>query len=636
MLLKKRNTIISLLVAFVLIIGALPIGSWAAAPKKIEIVHTNDIHGRINEDDFEKAAGFAKLQTKLKELRKENPNLLLLDAGDALHGTTAVNLSKGEEMVKLMNDLGYDAMTIGNHDFNFGYDRLLELKEMAKFPIMSANVVKEGKNDFEPYIIKDIEGVKVGIFALTTEESKTKTHPNNIKGVEFVSPIKTAEKYVKELKAKDADIIIALGHLGVEGTTTETSENVLEKVDGIDLFIDGHSHEETNKVVNDAVLVQAGSYTKNLGFIEINLDGKKVESIAHKLIPFEELKELEGDKDILAKLDKIKTENEKVLKEVIGKTKVKLDGEREDVRTKETNLGNLVTDAIREVTGADIGFMTGGNIRATIEAGDVTIGDVVTSFPFANTIMVKEFTGDELKASLENGLKKYPETAGEFPQVSGMSFKFNPKAPVGERVLEIKVGDKAIKADGKYTLATNDFLAAGGDGYEIFAKKPVLREGALLSDMVIEYFAKHKEVEPKLEDRIVVEEREVEVDPKAVKIEINGKLLAIAPGYGEPIIKGNRTLVPLRAVSEGLGHEVKWNKENRTVAIDEKILLAIDSKIVKVDGKDVELDVPATIIENRTYVPLRFISETMGYEVKWDAETRTVIIKTVVEEKPAA
>jgi len=507
--------IFSLFLSLVLVLGVL-VGTWTKAfaeeATKLTIVHVNDVHGRISPDEREGAMGFGKFKAKLDQLRGENENLLLLDAGDVLHGTIDINISQGEAMINLMNLLGFDAMTPGNHDFNYGYERLLELRDMAEFPILGANIVKEadGSSDFEPYTIIEFDGFKVGIFGLSTEETKYKSHPKNTEGIKFENPVLVAEKMVKELKEQEVDVIIALVHLGIEGTAETTSKEVAEKVEGIDLIIDGHSHEELNEVIGDTLLVQTGNYLSNIGIVDLEIEGGKVVKKEARLINTEELQDLEPDAEIEEEIRKIKERNEEVTDVVVGVTKVDLDGERANVRTGETNLGNLITDVMRKSTGADIAMTNGGGIRASIPAGEVKIKDILTAFPFTNTLAVIEVTGEEILAAMEHGVNLYPEQAGHFPHVSGMTYKFDPSRPEGERIVEILVGGEPLVLDKKYTLVTNDFMAEGGDGYTMFENKPFLAEGGLLSDVLIEHFEEVKEVEPKVEGRIVVYEPEPE------------------------------------------------------------------------------------------------------------------------------
>lgn len=521
MLRNKRVLSIFLSIALVLgiLMGGAPKVAFAEEGKTLTIVHMNDVHGRLLPDDREGGMGFGRFKTKLDELKAENPNFLLLNAGDTLHGTTLINVTEGETMVNLMNLVGFDAMTPGNHDFNYGTERLLELKSMAEFPILGSNILKEadGTSDFDPYVIKEFDGFKVGVFGLGTEETKYKSHPNNTIGIKFEDPIAVAEKMVKELKEKEVDVIVALVHLGIEGSLETTSKELAEKVKGIDLIIDGHSHEELNMVVGDALLVQAGYYMRNIGVVELEIVDGKVSKKTASLISSEDTKDLTPNPEIEDEIKKIEEINKPIVDVVVGKAKVDLLGERADVRTGETNLGNLITDAMLKSTGADVAFTNGGGIRASIPAGEVKIQHILTSFPFTNTLAVIEVTGAEIKDALEHGVDLYPEQAGHFPHVSGMIYKFDEGKPVGERIVEVLVKGQPLVADKKYKLVTNDFMASGGDGYTMFSGRPFLAEGGLLSDVLMEHFKEVGEVEPKVEGRVVaVPKVEEKVEEKYV------------------------------------------------------------------------------------------------------------------------
>lgn len=508
---KLRNKrIVSLFLSLALVVGIL-IGSvpaFAEEAKTLTILHVNDVHARLNLDEREGGMGLARLKTKVDELKAENPNLLLLNAGDTLHGTIDINITKGETMVKLMNMIGFDVMVPGNHDFNYGYERLLELKDMAEFPILGANILKESDDtsDFEPYTIKDVDGIKVGIFGLGTEETKYKSHPSNTEGIKFEDPVEVAKKMVKELKEKEVNVIVALVHLGVDESTDANVYDIAEKVEGIDLIVDGHSHTELpeGEVKGSTLIVQAGYYLTNIGIVELEIVEGKVTKKTAKLFGFEEGKELTPDTTIDEEIKKIEELNKPFKETVVGKTKVDLVGERAVVRTSESNLGNLIADVMVKSTGADAALANGGGIRASIPAGDVTVGQILTSFPFSNTLAVIEVTGAEIVEALEHGVDLYPEAAGHFPHVSGMTFKFDEAKPVGSRISDLSIKGEPIKLDGKYKLVTNDFMASGGDGYTMFEGKPFLAEGGLLSDVLIEHFKEVTEVEPKMEGRVTV------------------------------------------------------------------------------------------------------------------------------------
>ncbi len=450
--------------------------------KTLTIAHTNDMHGFFVEGKYD-GMGAAKLTSKINELRSTG-NLLLLDAGDATQGNNLVTLSKGENAIKVMNAMKYDAMTAGNHEFDYGKERLEELAEMANFPILVANVKKEDDSDFlTKYIIKEIDGIKVGIFGLATPETTYKSHPKNTEGLTFVDPVEAAEEMVKELEGK-TDIIVALAHLGTEGE--ETSIKVAEDVEGIDIIIDGHSHTIENRDINGTLLAQTGEKTKSLGIIEITFDDG-VKSKTSTLFTKEEAADIEEDAAIKAIIDEVMTVNEKIEAEVVASSPMVLDGERENVRTGETNLGNLITEAMLDISGADVALTNGGGIRASIDAGDVTKGEVLTVLPYGNTVTAIEVTGADIKAAIENGIDTYPEAKGAFPHIAGMTVTFDATKEVGNRVVEIKVAGEPLDEAKTYKLVTNDFIAAGGDGYSMFTDKKVIAEFNALDQVLIDF-----------------------------------------------------------------------------------------------------------------------------------------------------
>ena len=507
----SNKKIVSLFLSLALIVSIL-VGSWttvfAEDVKTLTIVHVNDVHGQVVEDEGNGVIGYAKLATIVKELR-EDSNVLLLNAGDTLHGTNFATLNRGEAVINLMNLMGFNAMVPGNHEFNYGYERLLELRDMAEFPILGANIVKEadGTSDFESYIIEEFEGFKVGIFGLSTEETKVKAHPKYSEGLRFDSPIEVAKKLVGELQAEGVDLIIGLVHLGLDEESAKvatTSEMLAEAVEGIDIIVDGHSHHKLpeGKLVNDTLIVQAHEWTKNIGIVEVKMvDGEK--EIVAKLLDYEAVKDVEGDEEVLAEIEKVETVNEEIMNQVIGKNLILLDGVREHVRGGETNLGNLATDAMLKASGADVVITNGGGIRASIEVGDITLGNAFEVFPFGNTLVTIEVTGATIKAALEHGVDAYPEVAGKFPHVAGMTYKIDPSKEVGNRVVEILVNGEEIDLEKTYALATNDFMASGGDGYEMFIGAPVLMEHGLLYETVVDYIKELGEVAYEVEGRIV-------------------------------------------------------------------------------------------------------------------------------------
>jgi 2',3'-cyclic-nucleotide 2'-phosphodiesterase (5'-nucleotidase family) len=454
---------------------------------EITILHTNDVHSRVSFSAND-GMGYEKLSTIVKEMRANNPNTLVMDAGDAFHGQTISTLNKGESIVQIMNTVGYDLMTVGNHDFNYGQDRLLELANMADFDIISSNIFKANYSTFLPsYVIKEFDGVKVAVFALSTPDTTFATHPNNVVGLNFFDPVIVGRLMVATLKDK-ADIIVCLAHLGLDSSGDYSSEKVAMYVDGIDVIVDGHSHTSLpeGRLVNKTLIVQAGDYIKNVGVVELKLTNGVLTKTA-KHITKAEGEAMESDQIIVDLVAKIKAENTVITSEVIGSTTVRLDGDRGLVRTGETNLGNLITDAMLYETGAQIAFTNGGGIRASIEVGEITVGDVITVLPFGNYVVTKELTGAQIWAALELGMDTYPAEKGSFPHIAGMKVVFDPAKAAGERVVSVTVGGESIVLDKLYTVATNDFIAAGGDGYTMFKQATLIGEYLGLDEVLIDY-----------------------------------------------------------------------------------------------------------------------------------------------------
>jgi 2',3'-cyclic-nucleotide 2'-phosphodiesterase (5'-nucleotidase family) len=454
---------------------------------EITILHTNDVHSRVSFSAND-GMGYEKLSTIVKEMRAKNPNTLVMDAGDAFHGQTISTLNKGESIVQIMNTVGYDLMTVGNHDFNYGQDRLLELAKMADFDIISSNIFKANYSTFLPsYVIKEFDGVKVGIFGLATPDTTFTTHPNNVIGLNFFDPVIVARLMVATLKDK-TDIIVCLAHLGLDSSGDYSSEKVAMYVNGIDVIVDGHSHTSLpeGRLVNNTLIVQAGDYIKNVGVVELKLTNGVLTKTA-KHITKAEAEAMESDQVIVDLVAKVKADNMVITSEVIGTTTVRLDGDRGLVRTGETNLGNLITDAMLYETGAQIAFTNGGGIRASIEVGEITVGDVITVLPFGNYVVTKELTGAQIWAALELGMDTYPAEKGSFPHIAGMKVVFDPAKAAGERVVSVTVGGESIVLDKLYTVATNDFIAAGGDGYTMFKAATLIGEYLGLDEVLIDY-----------------------------------------------------------------------------------------------------------------------------------------------------
>mgnify|MGYP006279572953 FL=1 len=491
---RRKFLVITLVMVMVLAVA----GTVLAQESSFTILHTNDTHGRIEEGDYA-GMGFPKLATLVKQYRSEG-DVLLLDAGDTFHGQTIVNLNEGEAAVRIMNEMGYDALTLGNHDFNFGQERIKELAEMANFPLLAANLDPQL---VKPYVIKEIAGVTVGIFGLATPETAYKTHPKNVEGITFVDPYTTAAEMVAEL-SEQTDIIIALAHLGVSEGSEYTSEELAQSVSGIDIIIDGHSHTALadGLMVDGTLIAQAGEYDKNLGVVEVTFADGEVQAEA-SLVTKEDAADVAKDEAVVNVIEEVQAENEEITSAVVGKTAVELNGERENVRSGETNLGNLVADSMLTKVDADVAITNGGGIRASINEGEVTKGEVITVLPFGNTTVVKKLTGAQLLDAVEHGLSQYPALEGLFPQVAGMQIIFDGDRPAGERVISLTVNGEPVDHDAVYNVATNDFMAAGGDGYEVFKGTETVVEAGGLEELVMNYISQKGTVSPREEGRIL-------------------------------------------------------------------------------------------------------------------------------------
>ena len=475
----------------------------------VVVLHTNDVHGAIS--------GYAKVAALKKAYEAEGAYVLLMDAGDFCQGDPTVSVSQGKTAVELMNMAGYDVTTLGNHEFDYGYDNLVNLSKEAKFPIVAANVLYQGKVAFNSnQIFTTPSGVKIGVFGLETPETATKAHPAKIKGVTILgdkSMFDCAQAQVDSLKADGCDYIICLGHLGIDKESIgNRSTDLLNVVDGIDVFIDGHSHstmkdiaEVTDKdgKVNGTLLTSTGTKLASVGVVTISPKGKVTAMSA----PTEGM--TAEDKDVAARAAAIKKEIDDDYGTVFAKTKVELDGVKANVRTHETNLGDLITDALvwgagKNGTKVDAAVTNGGGIRASIAAGDITKKDINTVLPFGNTLSIVKVTGAELLEALEASTYCTPTSIGGFPQVSGIEFTvdttkaydqgeqypgstyYGPKSI--QRVTIETVGGEPFDANATYTIATNDFMAAGGDTYYAFAAASVNYDlGLSMDEVVMDY-----------------------------------------------------------------------------------------------------------------------------------------------------
>jgi len=490
------NNIFRQIITFALLLaiwaspGVIPTAA-ASVPDKLIVVHTNDIHGRVVTDE-KMVIGMAKLKTFVERLQAANPNLLILDAGDAFHGLPIITLGQGEGMISLMNAVGYDAMVPGNHDFNYGWRRLLTISQGLNFPMIAANIrQKDGSRLFPPYTIKTVGGYRIGILGLATPETSYMTNPANIEGLSFTDPIAEAAEIVAELREKrNVDIVIAITHLGLNPDSPTTSRLLADSVPGIDLIVDGHSHTvlPVGQNTKGALIVSTGYYTNYFGKVTLAIQDKKVISAKAMLYSNLDLQLVPAEATMTANLKKLQDSQAFLGKIIVGNTPVDLDGEMNNVRTRQTNLGTIVAEAVLTAGKADIAIINGGGIRASIPAGSISKLDIVSVLPFGNLVVTKKITGSQLKAALENGLYSYPTPVGRFPQVAGFTFTADFSRPAGDRVTAIDHQGRPILSDQVLLLATNDFMANGGDGYTMLADNKLEGEYVAMDEALITYF----------------------------------------------------------------------------------------------------------------------------------------------------
>ena len=503
----------------------------------VTVLHTNDVHGRMVEDDRNGVIGDALLSGIVNDYHSKGTTLVF-DSGDSFQGLPISNSSKGEDMATVMNAVGYDAMTVGNHEFDFGLDQLRRLSKQINFPIITSNVYVNGVRLFQPSTIVDktpgVDGDEVVVIGVTTPETATKTHPRNIVGVTFKDPISEVEAVIDQVESnaraegKDYKTYIVLAHLGIDTTTpvewrgstlAEALSNYAPLKGKRVLVLDGHSHTLHTATYGDNVTYnQTGSYLNNVGRVIYNSD----RVLSHGVITHDEAKKnYQVNPTIKAMLDdiqaKYKADSSKV---VIENSPVKLSGDRMDVRVRETNLGNVVADALLDYGQSgfshksNLAVTNGGGLRETIAKDKpVTKGDIIAVLPFGNSIAQIQVTGQNIydmfvkslgsilqfvdesgKNVLDENGQPLLEPSGGFLQVAGARVYYDTTLPTEKRILSIDILDPETKAykpldkTETYYLVTNDFLAAGGDGFTMLGGPR--EEGPSMDSIFADYLAR--------------------------------------------------------------------------------------------------------------------------------------------------
>lgn len=477
----------------------------------VKIVHTNDIHARVQEDEKSGIIGMERLAGMIDSFTAGSDIDLVLDSGDMFHGQPIATLAQGESIAELAKACGYDAMTAGNHDWSYGKDKLKQLCRDADITMLTGNVVTENGNKFfdDEFYTENIKidgrELKVGIFGVIDHSLKSGTTPSNVEGLEFTDETAYANAAAAELRKQDCDIVIALSH-------TLHPDKLAEKVSGVDLWLVGHEHVTMDKTVKDAAgkdvrVIESGYYLYSASLIEITgtLDSSGNASdikISASSVDYDKAKAYPKKQQITDILSKINAQQAVKLNEKVGSTPVALDGVWEHLRMAQTNLGNVVADAYLLATGADIAFENAGGIRASVDAGDVTYGDIIGVSPYGNYVVTKQLTGAQIKDIVEESLDiqhdciaadklgegaDWPASSGSYLQFGGMTVKYDPDAQKGKRVISIEIQGAPLDESRKYTAAINNHEASS-DTYEALKNAAETGQFNACDEILVNFF----------------------------------------------------------------------------------------------------------------------------------------------------
>ncbi len=494
---------------------AVPEEAPAEKTSDITILFTSDIHCGVKE-----GFGVIGLQQIRETLEKSGMETLLVDDGDAVQGDALGTITKGRAIITLMNDLHYDVAIPGNHEFGYGMDEFFELVDMAEFPYISCNFNKQGEFPFDPYVIKEAAGKKIAFIGVTTPESLTSTDPKAfmdedgnvvydfLQGGDGEKFIEAIQKNIDEVRAQGADYVILMAHLGnAEKDAPYNFQTVIERTSGLNVIFDGHTHDTDVVIMNDkdgnqVVRAAPGTKMQDIGYMRISGEDGSFECGQYIWSNDTAAADLFGITNEMSEpLKKIYADLDETTKTVIAKTEVDLtihdpklknsDGSpKRIVRRQETNFGDLAADAIRIQTDSQIGWINGGGVRQTVNAGNITFGDILEVFPFSNQLCVSELTGAQIRDALEWGVRQLPDENGGFLQVSGMSYEVDASIPSScvvdtdgnfggvdgkYRVHDIKVGGEPLDLNKTYDVACIDYiLKSGGDGFVMFGPDDVM------------------------------------------------------------------------------------------------------------------------------------------------------------------
>jgi 5'-nucleotidase len=503
-----KRTLVQGLLSCALMMSMTLAPAWAQEarpPIRVTLLQLNDVY-QLPPVDKGQRGGLARVATLVKRIEAENPNTLVVLAGDTLSPSIASKLFQGRQMIEAWNQLGLDVAVLGNHEFDFGNDVLLARMQESQFAWVNANAIDKNTHqplgNSVPYVIKDMNGVKVGFFGILTPDTVHASHPGP--NVEFKDPYYAACEAVGKMRKEGVDVVVAVTHLAMH------QDKRLARVMPyhMALIMGGHEHTLLQSVAAGVPIFKVGSDARNLGRVDllINPDTRQLESMDWEIIP---VTAEVPEEPVMAALvkgyeDKIDAE----LGQTIGQATVTLDARQQTNRGQETNLGNFVADAYRNRMQADAAIINGGSIRSntTYGPGSITRRDVLTMLPFGNGVVKVQVTGQQIKDALENGVSHLgQEEAGRFPQVSGLTFSYNGAKPVGSRVVSVKINGQPLNPGKTYTLASSAYLIGGGDDYGMFKNPKYLinpEEAPLEAELVMDAISQAKTIAPKVEGRI--------------------------------------------------------------------------------------------------------------------------------------
>ncbi|RKD93541.1 bifunctional metallophosphatase/5'-nucleotidase [Halopiger aswanensis] len=485
-------------------------GDGAEETTSLRLLHDTHFHGKLG--DSEEALNVANYFGLIESLHDDADNAVAVGNGDDLHMSVESSVFDGEHIASVLNESPISYNTIGNHEFDAGPESLRENIAASEFTWVTANVLEAGTDDAfaseagaTRYAIEEIGGVQVGFTGFAPADTPDVTSVGD--DVDVLEPTAAAEEVVADLRDEGADVIVVLSHIA-----SPAARELAAAVDGIDVIVGDHAAYVADEAeeVDDTILSFVGDEFDYVGQLDLEVADGDVTDYAferHDLAALVEDGEVEPHGEIESLLTDYESQLEAELDEVIGETAVDLDTRRETVRQGESNFGNWLTDLIREDVDADVAIQNGGGIRSDqlYEAGEITRGMIVDILPFPNYTTKLEVSGEELKAAIEHGVGAVEEGHGRFPQVSGLSFAYDPDAEPGERVQELTVGGEPVDLEATYELGTNDFVAGGGDGYEMFAEADVLvpsDEGTLLSALATQTIEDEGTIAPETAGRI--------------------------------------------------------------------------------------------------------------------------------------